>query len=341
MRFFSGYGELTKSAALTLGIAFWIAQALVLAAPWVALKPAAHASSVRHASRAVVAAVLVTVPPLGVIGWLSPLYVAGALYPGWKLPGLILGVASLACAASVSRNGVARHVPTLLCVLFIVARSSATLPPAPSGWITVDTDLGRFDQSSYAQIYARTREIQVIAQRAFSAGATVVILPEEIVGLWRPAMSYWWRDDVHALTASNRALILGTDILVSRMPFRYTDSAVIVGASRGRTDSRQPVPAALWRPGAAVSAIRGDLAQHYALVASQRVAFSICYEDLLWWPHWRLLLHSPDVLVSLSNGWFDSDLALTHIQQQGIASIARLSGVPLLRAVNRKASPAP
>lgn len=71
------------------------------------------------------------------------------------------------------------------------------------------------------------------------------------------------------------------------------------------------------------------------MVAGKSVAFSICYEDLLWWPHWRILLHSPDVLVSLSNSWFDSDLALAHIQRQGVAAIARLSGVPLLRAVNR------
>ncbi|WP_240202023.1 hypothetical protein [Burkholderia sp. LMG 13014] len=48
-----------------------------------------------------------------------------------------------------------------------------------------------------------------------------------------------------------------------------------------------------------------------------------------------MLLQSSDVLVSLSNSWFDSDLALAHIQRQGIAAIARLSGTPLLRAVNR------
>jgi apolipoprotein N-acyltransferase len=75
--------------------------------------------------------------------------------------------------------------------------------------------------------------------------------------------------------------------------------------------------------------------QPYLTVDGKRVAFSMCYEDLLWWPHWRMLLQSPDVLISLSNGWFDSDLALAHIQRQGIAAIAHLSGTPMLRAVNR------
>ncbi|PMS32663.1 apolipoprotein N-acyltransferase [Trinickia symbiotica] len=335
MRFFSGYGELTRPEALVLGVALWIAQACVLATPWAMLKPKSNASAARHALCAAIATMLVTVPPLGIIGWLSPAYVASALFPGWKAPGLVLGITATACAASVSRARFARQFATLLLMLSVIARSVASVPVVPSRWTALDTRLGRFDQSSYASLYARTQQVRAIAQRAFSEGATVVVLPEEIVGLWRPAMGYWWRDDIQAFAAAKRTLIVGVDLTASGTPFRYTDSAVVVGADHGRLDSRQPVPAALWRPGAAVSAIRGSLTQPYVMVAGESVAFSICYEDLLWWPHWRILLQSPDVLVSLSNSWFDSDLALAHIQRQGIAAIARLSGVPLLRAVNR------
>ncbi|AFT90319.1 carbon-nitrogen hydrolase family protein [Paraburkholderia phenoliruptrix] len=335
MRFFSGYEELTRPEALALGVAFWIAQACVLATPWALLKPDSDSSATRHALCATIATVLVTVPPLGIIGWLSPAYVASALFPGWKAPGLVLGITAIACAASISRARFARQVAMLLLILSVGARSMASTPVVPSRWTALDTRLGRFDQSSYASLYARTQQVQAIAQRAFSEGATVAVLPEEIVGLWRPAMSYWWRDDIQAFAAAKRTLIVGMDLTASRAPFRYTDSAVIVGTDHGRLDSRQPVPGALWRPGAAVSAIRGNLTQPYVTVAGKSVAFSICYEDLLWWPHWRIVLQSPDVLISLSNSWFDSDLALAHIQRQGIAAIARLSGVPLLRAVNR------
>lgn len=335
MRFFSGYGELTRPEGLMLGFLFWIAQACVLATPWAVLKPGPNAGAARYALCAAVATVLVTVPPLGIIGWLSPAYVASTLFPGWKASGLMLGVTAIACAASVSRGPPARHVATLLLILSAVARSVASAPEVSSRWVALDTRLSRFDQSSYALLYARTQQVQAITQRAFTAGATVVVMPEEIVGLWRPAMDYWWRDDIQALVSAKRTLIISMDLTVSGTPFRYTDSAIIVGASHGRIDSRQPVPVALWRPGAAVSAIRGGLMQPHVIVAGKRVAFSICYEDLLWWPHWRVLLQSPDVLISLSNSWFDSDLALAHIQRQGIAAIARLSGTPLLRAVNR------
>lgn len=335
MRFFSGYGELTRPEAFVLGLLFWVTQACVLATPWVVLKPEPNAGAARYALCAAVAAVLVTVPPFGIIGWLSPAYVASALFPGWKAAGLVLGVAAIACAASVSRSRFARHVATLLLILSAVAHSVASAPDGPSGWVALDTRFGRFDQSRYASLYARMQQVKVITQRAFTAGATVVVLPEEIVGLWRPAMDYWWRDDLQALATAKRTLIIGMDLTVSGTPLRYTDSAIIVGASHGRIDSRQPVPAALWRPGATVSAIRGDLMQPYTKLAGKRVAFSICYEDLLWWPHWRVLLQSPHVIVSLSNSWFDSDLALAHIQRQGIAAVARLSGTRLLRAVNQ------
>ncbi|TGN95658.1 conjugal transfer protein TraB [Burkholderia sp. USMB20] len=335
MRFFSGYGELTRAEALMLGFLFWIAQACVLATPWAVLKPEPNAGAARYALCAAVATVLVTVPPLGIIGWLSPAYVASTLFPSWKAPGLMLGVTAIACVASISHGSPVRYVTALLVILSAVAHSVVSTPTVPSGWVALDTQLGRFDQSSYALLNVRTQQVQAITRRAFTAGATVIVLPEEIMGLWRPAMDYWWRDDMQALATAKRTLIIGMDLTVSATPFRYTDSAVIVGASHGRIDSRQPVPAALWRPGASISAIRGGLMQPYITVAGKRVAFSICYEDLLWWPHWRVLLQSPDVLVNLSNGWFDSDLALAHIQRQGIAAVARLSGTPLLGAVNR------
>ncbi len=79
----------------------------------------------------------------------------------------------------------------------------------------------------------------------------------------------------------------------------------------------------------------GRLDQPDLSVDGKRMALSICFEDMLWWPHWRLLVDRPDVLVSVDNAWFDADLAVARIQAQSIASVARAAGAPLLRAVNR------
>lgn len=334
-RFFAGYHELTPPVALTLGIAFWLLQALVLAAPWTILKPLPVASAMSHAWRVALAALAVTVPPIGIIGWLSPLHVASALYPGWRLAGMVLGMAALGVAGIPRWTRKVWRAGALLAALSICARWQWAPPDSPVRWTAVNTALGRFDQSTYPSLYARTLRLRAVVERAFAGGARVVILPEEIAGLWRPAMTLWWRPDIERMRAAGQTLLIGMDIGVSTTPFRYTDSAVVTGAGRGRMDSRQPVTVALWQPGGRISAIRGDITQPFLTIAGQRAAMSLCYEDLLWWPHWRTLLDRPDILISLSNGWFDAGLALPEIQQQGIASVARLAGAPLLRATNR------
>lgn len=334
-RFFSGYGELDTHTAFVLGILFWFSQAILLAFLWVLLKPGTTAPAVSHAWCAALVTLLVTVPPLGIIGWLSPVHIASTLYPGWRPAGLILGMLTLSVAAAArhSRRALAAF-PILLAIS--VCAHWRNLPRAlPTGWTTVSTAFGRFDQSNYDALYARTVQTQQLTQHAFDTHADVVILPEEIVGLWRPAMRWWWQGNIGKMRETGKILIIGMDLPISSTPFRYTDSAVIVGAGDGRVDSRQPVPAALWRPGAQVSAIRGGLLQPYVSIAGKRTAFSLCYEDLLWWPHWRTLVERPDIIVSMSNGWLDPDLALATIQRQGIESVARLAGAPLLRATNR------
>jgi apolipoprotein N-acyltransferase len=123
----------------------------------------------------------------------------------------------------------------------------------------------------------------------------------------------------------HRTAVLGVDLAVSgavtgeglgARSLRYTDSAEVLGANHGRFDSRQPVPPGVWRPGANVSAVLGNLAQPYLTVASRRVAFSICYEDFQWWPNWRLLIERSNVPVGMSNGWVNSDLAIDATQTQ-------------------------
>ncbi|TAM48971.1 MAG: conjugal transfer protein TraB [Paraburkholderia sp.] len=340
-RFFAGHGELSQAAALELGILLWFLQAIALAAPWALAKP--NNCQLGHAWRAAAATLLTCVPPLGIIGWLSPLHVASELFPGGRLVALLLGLAAIATAASITRSAWARLAVVPIAGLALVAHLSEQ-PHTPKGWVAVNSTFGKLDQSNYSALFRRSQEAMLAAQAAFDGGDQVVILPEEAVGLWRPAVRFWWEPFVTSLTGSRRTLVLGADLPVSgtddatpglSKEFRYTDSAIVLGATHGRLDSRQPVPGGLWRPGARVSARLGSLRQRYQIVAGKLVGFSICYEDYLLWPHWRLYLHRPDLLVSMANDWFASDLALSHIQLQSIESVARLSAVPLLRTVNR------
>ncbi|WP_233855829.1 hypothetical protein [Paraburkholderia sp. HD33-4] len=47
-----------------------MAQAILLALPWILFKP--RGEQCHHVWRAAAAAIVTTVPPLGIIGWVSP-----------------------------------------------------------------------------------------------------------------------------------------------------------------------------------------------------------------------------------------------------------------------------
>jgi hypothetical protein len=94
------------------------------------------------------------------------------------------------------------------------------------------------------------------------------------------------------------------------------------------------MPVGSWRPGARVSTVLGGLGQPYLEIAGRRVAFSICYEDMLLWPHWRLWVSRPDVLIGMASNWFIANRDMKHIQAQSSESVARLAGIPLIRADN-------
>lgn len=336
-RFFPGYGELSHGAAWALGALLWLAQGLVLAAPWAILRPTTEASIGSTSMRTVAAVLLVSVPPLGIIGWVSPLHVASALFPGWGVAGLMLGIAALCAAAAWPALSQQKRLS--VAVLVGLAAATANLryaaPAPPTGWRAIDLALGRLDGTTFASRYARSDAVLRATAAALKGGARVVILPEEIIGAWRPSTAFWWQPLAAAAKAAGQTVVLGADIISHEAPLRYTDSALLLGAGAGRLDSRQPMPAGLWRPGAAISAQLGALDQPYLHIGGRRAAVSICFEDFLWWPHWKMLVDPPDVLLSLANGWFNSDLAVAQLQRQSIASLARLTRTALLRAVNR------
>jgi hypothetical protein len=129
--FFAGHGELSQAAAFELGILLWFLQAIALAASWALAKP--NNCQRGHAWRAVAATLLTCVPPLGIIGWLSPLHVASKLSPAWQLIGLLLGLATIAMAASITRNTRARLAAVPIAVLALMAHLSEQPHPQSVG----------------------------------------------------------------------------------------------------------------------------------------------------------------------------------------------------------------
>lgn len=341
VRFFTTYGELPVAYAWMTGVACWLLASVLLTLPWALLAPRRRLGMSRTTLHLFAALVAVTLPPLGIIGWLSPVLALSTL--SWLTAAALLCLLVCASVASQPDHPAAILSPLIrtsasaqagiALVLISICLLSPSALPAPDGWRAIDTALGPTEPPDYHSRYDRSQLLQQMAQQAFADGARVVVLPEEITGPWTAATELWWQPMIDTLRHENRTLVIGGDVMLPDGS-GYTDSALVKGASTQAFDSRMPMPVALWRPWAVFSARSGTVSQPYATIDGRRVAFSICFEDFLWWPHWRLAIDRPDVLLDLSNTWFAHDLAIAHIQRQSIDAVARVAGVPVLHAAN-------
>ncbi|HZT38501.1 MAG TPA: hypothetical protein VFA28_11420, partial [Bryobacteraceae bacterium] len=103
-------------ATVALAVLLWIAAAANLAAPWALVGPV---PGYRSVWRGPLALVITAVPPIGIIGWASPLTSAGVLFPGTRWLGLIATMALAGLGAAFPR--------TALCAAVIAATAANAL----------------------------------------------------------------------------------------------------------------------------------------------------------------------------------------------------------------------
>ena len=332
-----------------LGLVLWGLHAALLAAPWMALWPSGDTLARAVALRTASAIVVLTVPPLGCLGWLSPLLAAGVLYPGWGWTGVVCTVTLLSASGVMGhavRNGRMNTmrrwmvVTTGFLAIAVVTNIGYRPPEPPPDWLAIDTQLGPFPTDQHAG-FDRQQQLIGIAEAAIANGAKVIVLPEEVAGTWRTAVAYWWQPLGELAARHGSTVLVGADLpvspgLVEEAAPRFTNSLVLLGASEGIVNARQPIPIGLWRPWSKTTAVADLAASGVIVLRGLRVAVSICYEDLLAWP---LLLSfarnpSPQVMISSANNWFYDGADALWIQRHSVELWARLFGVPLLRAVN-------
>lgn len=154
------------------GFVLWGLHAALLAAPWMILWPRSDAAARVVALRTASAIVVLTVPPLGCLGWLSPLLAAGVLYPGLGWAGVVCAV-TLFCILAVMGHAVRKSqirsvrrwmvVMGGLLAIGVVANISYRPTEPPPEWLTVDTQLGRFPADRHAG-FRRQQQLIGIAE---------------------------------------------------------------------------------------------------------------------------------------------------------------------------------
>ncbi len=315
-------------AGFAAGIALWIAaSALFVAVHLVAW------SSLPGKGRAIrygIGAIVLSVPPMGILGWAHPITAAGILFPGWSWFGLL-------AAAVVLLAMTMRLWPVTMAVLSALWLWSAlfwTTPMSAQGWVAVDTLFGG-SNGRYADYQQHLATIEGVRERA-RAGASVIVLPESALGVWTPTIERLWTRALQDLDVT----VYGGAVIVDETGYDNVMIEVSGQDAAVRYRQRMPVPVSMWQPwlslvGRPAGARADFFANPIVHVDGFRAATLVCYDQLLVWPMLQSATGSPDLVVAPSNGWWTSGTNIVAVQAASSTAWARLFDLLLVIAVNK------
>ena len=315
-----------------IGLLLCLAGGALLALPWGLLFARGRE---RSASSVQLCILLTVIPPLGIIGWASPLLSAGVLFPGSKWFGLALITVFLIAF----RFRPALSVVSLALCAFVF-HFQYTQPQVPAGWEAVNTNYGGAGQGD-PDFTTEYNTAQTMQTTILESHANVLLFPEHLLTHWNESTDAFWGDALTALASQHRTVLIGAGINPpgsSRNPFtqkRYLNVLLARGEENTALyQERIPVPLAMWRPLSDDGVPLKLFARGTIRVHNQNAAVLICYEQILVWPFLSSALEHPSVLLTASNDYWAKDTRIPAIQQSSAASWARLFHLPVLSASN-------
>jgi apolipoprotein N-acyltransferase len=275
------------------------------------------------------ALIVITVPPIGLIGWAAPLTAAGILFPGLAWFGLVS--ISLVCSLFVIYR---RLVSTFAVLLALTAHATYQQPVPPPSWRAIDTKFG-----SGFSAYDPLREFAIaeaIQRTIRTSNDKVLIFPEMVINRWNDAVEAFWEPTLAYLRQTNKTVLIGAGLPIQGQNSLYLNSAVILGDHPSSPFiQRISVPIAMWKPFSPSKGVPLHLAGAGTMtVAGKRAAILICYEQFLPWPYIHSALERPNVVIGLANDYWASGTPIPAVQNASLHAWARLFNFPCISATN-------
>jgi hypothetical protein len=317
------------SQALPLGLIMCFISSALLALPWVIASTPVMA---------VMAVLLDAIPPIGLIGWLSPLAAAGWLFPGQGLAGLVgclLVMIWIAVMSKQPTNSYSVYITGgILFAWILIANVTYIQPATPTGWIGIQTSVLP-DNGNVFQTITNNRSVIEAAQTQNKHHGTFLLFPEAILG-------DWWTG---TRTQFASAVPLGQTWFIgaaTKEGGAHWDALVIARAhstvSNGFSRAALPMPVSMWRPGfhEGFAASWHESAQK---IGNNRVWANFCFDQVLPWVWIDGMLQHPDLVLLPSNSWWAQPWnPAPEIQRAEALAWIRLMGVPAILANNRNKS---
>lgn len=308
---------------ILLGLSLWVGASLafvgVHAACW------SRRGGWRQARNYVLANVLMSVPPLGIVGWANPVTAAGIIFPGWGWWGL--GVTIILLVVSTTRFRWTAIV--IIGALALLSAISWVDPVSPSGWRGIDTSFvsGRDQYADYGQQLSTMASVR----EAVADGVEVVVLPESAFGLWTPTTKALWRRGLADLDVT----VVGGAVSLTETGYDNLMVWITADSSAVLYHQRMPVPVSMWQPWTSGGANADFFGNAVVELDGHRLAMLLCYEQLLIWPVLHSVMLDADLVVAAGNGWWTGSTSIVPIQRASATAWASLFDLPLVMSFNQ------
>lgn len=311
-----------------IGIGLWFAASLVFVAVYSTLWSAR--SGWPRMLRYLIASILMSLPPFGIMGWASPITAAGVLFPGWSW----FGLAATAILMLMMTTSLWRIAVPVVTGLAAWSAAVWTEPKVVEGWAGINTTF-RYEGAGQHAGYEQQQKTIAMVRKAAGQGAKVAVLPESALGLWTPTTERLWTDALSDLNLT----VIGGAAAIQRSGYDTVMVEISGSGARVLYHERMPVPVSMWQPWRRLTGDGGG-ANAYIFdnpvmqVAGYRAAPLICYEQLIIWPVLQSMAMNADIIVAIANGWWTGDTNITAIQRASVTAWAKLFDVPLAIAFN-------
>ncbi|MDR0275594.1 MAG: conjugal transfer protein TraB [Burkholderiaceae bacterium] len=308
----------------------WIGASVALALPW---------TFAGTATGRLFALMVTAIPPLGVIGWLSPLNAAGVMFPTTGFGGLALAMAVLVwCDVIAPLAGLVLGIG--IGIYSIVFHPAQWALPSPSGWAGIQTSIAAAHGDLVADL--ANKQALIGAARSQAKDAAVAVLPEAVLDDWLPGT----RQQFSLAVPPDQTWLIGAQMyeaqgsdLVPAPKGKPFNAVVMVQPDHALSFPLTAAAGLLlggnWRPWNA-QGLQPAGAQHVFELDDQRVWAALCIEQLQPWTWMLAMFEQPTLVLAMNNAWWAPARSFApRIQVASTRAWARLMNVPVIWASNR------
>ncbi|MFC6522693.1 hypothetical protein ACFQAT_26135 [Undibacterium arcticum] len=167
------------------------------------------------------------------------------------------------------------------------------------------------------------------------SGIKAVIYPESILGDWTDSYNKPWKWEIASVAKSQGIQIaiganrqIGKDLWDNTLTLQNAASTTVIGA-------RQTIPVSMYQPWHNAGYTSDWSRSTNIRIAGHDAMVLFCYEEhlpgIILSGIWR---KRPEVIVAVSNSWWGKGGVAPVVQERHSESLAKLFGIPLLRAEN-------